>query len=400
LVQGKALYDLKVFEPSRWKASQASAPISAPFFLRPSFLQEALEPLRLPTERRELFLRAADRVRRSPQLSQLAWHCHWLIYLDKEENWYSGEPWVEGLKKALGPEAGGFPGLALFGGMPRLKSFYSKFGISNRVFVDTLSGVNVWMDHYRDHHRGAVGFAHISWLMYHFRGRLFRLGRLEFMRKEFGGEVRAFRNRGGEVMLLLNPGKKFNWYNGLGQVDWKSPKSRLWRARPFRETAGAYEGHAVTGSGSALRETLQLPKKTWTQVLKPGDPLLDVHIPAGEPMDDAACMDAYGQAMRFYPRTFGYHPKGFICWSWLFEPKFQDLLPPTSNIVKFQDRYHRFPVASGDHEIFYRIFPETPKDYSKGPRDTFIRRAILDYYRAGNKFTGGGAGILKAHLAG
>jgi hypothetical protein len=299
----------------------------------------------------------------------------------------------------MGALAGGFPGLALFGGLPRLREIYRRRGISNQVFEKTLSDVGVWMEDFKDRNDGALGFARTSWLMWHFRGYLFRLGRLQFMRKGFGGEVRAFRNGRGEVTLLLNPGKKFNRYNAAGQVEWAKPKAKgCWTAAPFKDKDGFFQGQVVTHSGRALREPVKLSKKVWKQVLGPDDPVLDVHIAAEEPMDDPGCMASYAQAGPFFKRHFGYRSKGFVCWSWLFEPQFQEILPPSSNILKFQDRYHRFPVASGDDEIFRRVFINQPKDYAKAPRDTFFRRAILDFYLAGNKFTGGGAGILKTHL--
>jgi hypothetical protein len=383
------------FEPAQWKASQALFPVSTPFFLTDRFIREELKLLRLSPARHRLFLDAARLVRANPALARLAWHGHYLIFLSRKEVFPDGDKWIAALRKAMGKLAGGFPGLALFGGLPKLMAFYRTKGISPRILEDTVSDVRIWMDDYEARHQGALGLARLNWLPYHFKGRLFRLGRLQFMRKKMGPEVRAYRNRSGDWLMLATPILKFNVFNRDGQVEWaKKDAPGNWKAS-FRDRGAFVEGHPITHSGRALRETVRLDKKQWKQVLGPGDSVLDVHIAAGQPMDDPGCLRSYRQARKFFPKYFGGTYKAIVCWSWLFEPRFQDILPPGSNIVRFQNRYHRYPVASGDGEIFNRIFGGRPKKLDQAPRDTRIRRAILDFYESGQTFTGGAAGILK-----
>ena len=53
-------------------------------------------------------------------------------------------------------------------------------GIDRAVTVATLKDINLWIGNYELQH-GVLGLAEFHWLMKHYTGRLFRLGRLQFI---------------------------------------------------------------------------------------------------------------------------------------------------------------------------------------------------------------------------
>lgn len=55
----------------------------------------------------------------------------------------------------------------------------AKRGISKDITVATLKDVNVWLENYETQY-GRLGLGEFSWLIYHYTGDLFRLGRLQF----------------------------------------------------------------------------------------------------------------------------------------------------------------------------------------------------------------------------
>ncbi|MBR2861560.1 MAG: DUF5596 domain-containing protein [Clostridia bacterium] len=55
----------------------------------------------------------------------------------------------------------------------------TKRGIDKEITVATLKDVNVWLDNYKAQH-GQAGLKESTWLMHHYTGDLFRLGRLQF----------------------------------------------------------------------------------------------------------------------------------------------------------------------------------------------------------------------------
>lgn len=52
-------------------------------------------------------------------------------------------------------------------------------GISREVTVATLKDINVWFKNYKTK-TGKLGIGEFDWLWYHYTGRMFRLGRLQF----------------------------------------------------------------------------------------------------------------------------------------------------------------------------------------------------------------------------
>jgi hypothetical protein len=114
-------------------------------------------------------------------------------------------------------------------------------------------------------------------------------------------------------------------------------------------------------------------------------------------MDLAACKASLAEADRFYRRHFPAQKlKGKVCWSWLLDPTFQKMLPAKSNIRAFQSLFHLYPVPCSDGEIFHRVFAPAAFDPAKLPRDTSLRRAILEYLRRGGNLLGAGGGIIRA----
>jgi hypothetical protein len=74
------------------------------------------------------------------------------------------------------------------------------------------------------------------------------------------------------------------------------------------------------------------------------------------------------------------------------------MLPPDSNIVRFQKEFYLFPIFSGGRSGFERIFGGDFRDLSKAPRDTTLRRAVLGHLEAGGYLRGGGALLFAEDL--
>ncbi len=70
--------------------------------------------------------------------------------------------------------------------------------------------------------------------------------------------------------------------------------------------------------------------------VKKGDPIMEVHIPEGEPLDAKRCEESFALAEQFFKTYF---PEvSYICYtchSWLLDETLQKILKPESNIIKF-----------------------------------------------------------------
>jgi hypothetical protein len=173
-----------------------------------------------------------------------------------------------------------------------------------------------------------------------------------------------------------------------------------WTAR-LALTDGAVTGSPILPQGRALNREASLPASEWRQVLGPGDPTLNLHIPAGSPMSHQECGESFRRAIEFFPKHFPERPySAFVCGSWLLNGELQEFLPLESNIVRFQKELYLFPIGLNRDSVFWRVFGGVPEDLGEAPRDTALRRAILDRAASGEPFrpTAGGCFLFPEDL--
>jgi len=112
-----------------------------------------------------------------------------------------------------------------------------------------------------------------------------------------------------------------------------------------------------------------------------GDDFLDVHIPRGRRLDEQACFDSFEQAKVFFSQYLNeYEFKAFVCYTWLFDPCFKDLLPCDSNILKFQRMFNIYKYDKESYSGLKYIFNNVTKDnIADAPKDTALRKATAEH---------------------
>lgn len=123
--------------------------------------------------------------------------------------------------------------------------------------------------------------------------------------------------------------------------------------------------------------------------VKKGSSLLNVHIPEGAPLDEKAYESSFHNAMGFFEI-----PRCFICHSWLLYPGLKKLLPPKSNIIRFQNRFEVIQTDYETREAEERIFQQLEQYPEAYPVTTKLQDAARVYLMAGHKL-GSGIGIFK-----
>jgi hypothetical protein len=159
--------------------------------------------------------------------------------------------------------------------------------------------------------------------------------------------------------------------------------------------------NAVYG-GSGLNGTWMLPLifqgvsyRLGRHVFDRGGGDLNVHIPAGSPLDPVSSQASFDRAREFFPRHFPEERvASFGCHSWLLDDQWAQYLPESSNIVQFQRRFAvdpDEPAEPGDNDILQFIFHRTPDGpeispalIDSLPQDTTLQRAFVAHLRAGN----------------
>lgn len=207
--------------------------------------------------------------------------------------------------------------------LPAIRQWHHEQGIPDAVSWATLADLGEQIAIYQRIF-GVTGLDVPDWLTLHFTGSIFRLGRLQFER---------------------------------------------WRLSPRWSIYDNVDG----GDAEALKP-------------RPASPALSVHIPeSGGPLSPDACSESFARARTFFARHFPEETYHFArCSSWLLDPQLADYLPPTSNIIRFQRRFHLVPGGTNDDESVLRfVFRRVGWSLAALPQRTTLERAVVSHLQAG-----------------
>lgn len=125
------------------------------------------------------------------------------------------------------------------------------------------------------------------------------------------------------------------------------------------------------------------------QTIQAGTKALNVHIPEGEPLEMEACRESFGRAAEF----FGEEYQVYVCDSWLLSPHLKEVLPETSNIIRFQKLFEITDVGYQYPQAEQRIFGEILEDKRQYPENTTLQKRAKEYVLSG-KDLGIGVGFI------
>lgn len=188
---------------------------------------------------------------------------------------------------------------------------------------------------------------------------------------------------------------------GLGKAEWYDSMSDLkWKLGECKKVygivgvfAGEWFGRFYTAARVAFGR-LQFNMyaspcdyKSDRFDINEGDPVVSIHIPSDTrtPFSVEERERAYTRAREFYKKEFGNGRVIFHCGSWLINPKFNELLPESSNIRSFTNEFEIYEVKEGGANNIWRLF--YTKDYngdpSTLPEDTSLMRIYKAHLLAG-----------------
>jgi hypothetical protein len=344
------------------------------------------ECIRMPADAVDVLARVATAIRQDAGLMEAfaAYHEKTSLKNDWMREW-KDLPFDESVEQKLGQDTSLFYLLAYMAALPYAQRAYEQRGINPQVFDDTMQDISIWFknnsalcDHWR--------FSQFAWIWRHLAGEMFRLGRLQFMLIPYDEHVIAFRSRmDGEIRLFCGTEMALRadgYAEGAGGITTTEPP---WFAI-YEEREEGWRGNLVSPYGYVLREPFFLPRSEWEIALQSGDWILDLHIPRGESLTEEECRESLRQVFDFFATQYPDRPfKAIFCHTWFFTPQLQSLLPPTSSIVRFQREFYLYPYPGGVGFLWSFVFGEQYPDPKTAPRDTSLRRAVLDWLAAGRE---------------
>ena len=188
---------LEVLRP-HWEESVAALAGGLPHFLLPSEFTANREWCGFGPEVDVPLHETARRIIADPALTHLAWHCYRLLYDHTDYNEMKRWPTLE---RALGERCGVFYLLVTMAMAPRVIEVHRKMGVAEATNRETLSQVSAIAGRYRSMAGGRLGVTlnTIYWMRHYVAGRLFRVGRMEYMIQPWNGGVGAWRRRATNV---------------------------------------------------------------------------------------------------------------------------------------------------------------------------------------------------------
>lgn len=154
----------------------------------------------------------------------------------------------------------------------------------------------------------------------------------------------------------------------------------------FREETDFYEGTPVGENGRCRNEAVRLSKTEWEILLRPGDMVLDTHIPGHQPLTVELCAASYARARALFAKHYPeFDFKGFHCRSWTMSPELAEILKPNANLLLFQQPYLRYPVPTKGEDVLNFVFFLRFTSFADLPEDTSLQRALKAKYLAGER---------------
>lgn len=258
-----------------------------------------------------------------------------------------------------------------------------KIGLSWQVISDTLQGFEAEINDYYNMFGRSGMRRYVSWFLLFIRGKIIRVGRLNFEFTSLQQKIRVYQKED-DIKILIDGQymhKKGMVFGSKGQDD---EESKFFA--DIVEEAGRVSGYTVDEYGECIPEKVTL--EGYTEILRKGDNVLSVHIPADEPFTPQLCEESFKEAKKImadcYPET---NIKAFYGCSWMFEKRLKELMGRETNITRFADLFYIFPVQSAAEAVQSYLFHKSGQiKCEELPEDNSMQRAVKKYLCEGNYF--------------
>lgn len=288
----------------------------------------------------------------------------------------------------LGEEGAGlFSLMAAMAALPRIAETHAGLGLDESY----LRGIAKWIagttSIYGSAHNGLPGtdFRQHHWLKHSIDGRLFRIGRFEFLIHSAPDWVPAiYRNRvSGRIEAFCRDGWNLDdrgfRCGGGGTVATLDRTGSMLTGIPVDPATG----RAVPG----VRRMIDLA--IFEPLLTPHEWVPSVHIPGGGGMMPELAGESLRAAVRFFRKQFRKEIRLFVCESWILNPAWMELLPE-SNLAKFMRELFLFPAPPEERSGLFFVFGRDDGDFAAYPADNSLRRAFHRLYESEGVFRAGG----------
>ncbi len=318
-------------------------------------------------------------VRANPAAARYASMLHYAFF--QAPSFIQALPWPSP-EAVFGRNTGIFQLMVALSCLPLVRRKHAGLNLPDKYMAGTARWIGGTIGIYAAAHDGYPGHSmkQTRWLRLSVDGKLFRIGRLEFLPRLWSpGFPAVYRRKGDRTLAVLCLD---GWaFDAQGfRVDPEKTSPAFTAKLIFRN--GKVTGTPVTpyGMPAAGRE-LTLDLREWEPLLAPWEEAYSIHIPAGGGMTLDAVRDSLTEAVNFFHDRLGREVKVFTCSSWILNPAWERELPD-SNMAALERNVYMTPCPppGGNPGLFF-VYGEDGCDPRQRPCTTSLHQAfrrILD----------------------
>lgn len=337
-------------------------------------------------------------VERSPEAALYAWILHYGLFLRRAQANLRNLPLPSGV---FGENAGIFQLMIAVSAIPLIEKTLERMKIPHSYVLDIAKWTGGTIGLFEIGNNGIPGHTlqQTSWIRNYIDGRLFRIGRFEFLMHGYPPWMPAvYRSRkDGSLMVLCRDGWRF--LPDGRRPNPETPDSEVVITR-LKMMDNHVTGTPVTPRGEVLlgrKVTIDLAE--WEALCNPWELTPSIHIPAGGGMKPELAKESLIEAKEFFRRYFKQDIKMFVCHSWILNPDWESELPD-SNLTKFMREGYMTPGLESDGRdgvffVFGRTDNGDPLTY---PAVTSVQKAFHRILKSGRRLRCGAVFFLTDKL--
>ena len=266
---------------------------------------------------------------------------------------------------------------------------YQRQGADDEMLKATFGDVLRWVNWYK-RETGRDGLAEICWAVRAYCNKLYQIGCLQYERIESHYPVQVWQM--GQSILVLSAGGVYVNHQGRACQDITDASF----ITGYKQQDNEVSGHLIdTHTGEISPEETAFATTGMTRLLRPGEEVLTMHIPAGTSLDPAEVDQSLAAAKRFFEAA-GMPFALCLCHSWMLDPQIEGFVQPGSRILNLARRFARFTVAGEGSGARFIFLTDTPAlDLPEAAIKTSLQKAVIRHLKSGGRlYDLGGAMLL------
>jgi hypothetical protein len=231
----------------------------------------------------------------------------------------------------------------------------------------------------KDESKGIYGINLYGWALYLSSFGLIHLSTLHFMHHVYQDPFVFYREKTTRKVIAFAKAnlnvRKDGQFNGVNGID------DLWFKTTFIETDHSVSGYVVNPMGLITNQMIDIDLSQYTCILKPGDMVIDFHIPSKSDYQVEAFKSSLLQAIDFFKQYFKeYDYKAFWCVSWLYSPQLPKLIKnPESRLLSISNQGYILPATPGIESLNTFVFGSDRPDYKTVTPKTSLQKSVIEY---------------------